>query len=298
MKSITVRVQGGLGNQMHCYAFGRALAVRNRAELILDCEAGYWNDPFGREFMLEMFQETRKHYVPQTVIPVGRRRLFSILLKLKLTVSRMLPISRKLALSETPPFCFKKEIIGTSFVSNPYVLGYWASPRYYEGIENALRRELAPPEPDIPAVHEVLARIRSVRSCFIHWRSYNEDKSSQAGCMRGYYNSAVSLMARKFDDIVFFVFSDDIPGAREQIDGNGHHFVFVDLAETKGNMQSLADFYLMYKCDHAIIGNSTFSWWAAWLAEQKNKVVIAPDGVSPWNGDWVPSEWFLINKKG
>lgn len=34
---------------------------------------------------------------------------------------------------------------------------------------------------------------------------------------------------------------------------------------------------MMYPCKHFVIPNSTLSWWAQYLAENKDKIVISPD---------------------
>ena len=56
--------------------------------------------------------------------------------------------------------------------------------------------------------------------------------------------------------------------------------------------------YLMSKCRNFIIANSSFSWWAAWLAPRSDKMVICPKkwfGDSSINtNDLIPETWIRI----
>ena len=98
-----------------------------------------------------------------------------------------------------------------------------------------------------------------------------------------------------FSGAVFLIFSDnteDIQWFKDHIHGENHYY-------SEGH-DDLTDLTLMKYCDHNIISNSTFSWWAAWLNENPDKKVIAPkkwfgDHYKSWSlKDLYPSNWILI----
>jgi hypothetical protein len=107
-------------------------------------------------------------------------------------------------------------------------------------------------------------------------------------CGMDYYNEAIKL----FNGFKFLIFSDDISWCKENFLGDNYLF--------SENKKDYEDMYLMSKCFHNIIGNSTFSWWAAWLNKNKNKKVVCP---KKWFGpaysnfsteDLYLNDWILI----
>ena len=108
-------------------------------------------------------------------------------------------------------------------------------------------------------------------------------------------NTYIQESMAQFNDVVFLVFSDtkkDIDWCRENIAAENIEF-------SEGH-PDIIDFALQRNCDHNIIANSSFSWWAAWLNNNSNKKIIAP---SRWFGeaydhfdlsDLYPKEWIVI----
>lgn len=100
----------------------------------------------------------------------------------------------------------------------------------------------------------------------------------------GYYEKAMAL----FPGAPFLVFSDDILWCKEQP-------VFKGCSFSVGNSE-VEDLNRMASCQHNIIANSSFSWWAGWLNRNPDKKVVAP---KQWFSDGVervelPEEWVKI----
>lgn len=295
MKKVTIKIMGGLGNQLHCYSFGKAVAHLNKSELLVDSHSGYWHDEYDREFLLNYFPN-----YSASRMGIGESKSEKIYFKLKKKIlqllSSILPLKAKILVTEEcNPYHFQEELINTNFIFNPYFEGYWASYKYYKSIKHDLQKEFIPPMPTNSSVLQMAQQIEGESSCAIHIRSYKEESGVQRADMKEYYMQAISQMKNKLQGIKFFIFSDDLQFAKDMLHSSmDDTFIFVDLNVSKGNVQSFNDFYLIYIADNAIIGDSTFSWWAAWLSDESKDFVIAPRGLSPWGDDWLPDNWIAI----
>lgn len=99
-----------------------------------------------------------------------------------------------------------------------------------------------------------------------------------------YYEAAMA----KFPNEKFIVFSDNIPYCKTLP-------VFKDCEFSEGRNE-IDDLNLMASCKNNIIANSSFSWWAAWLNPNPNKVIIAPKA---WYADGIertkcPEGWIKL----
>ncbi len=129
----------------------------------------------------------------------------------------------------------------------------------------------------------------------VHLRTYSGEDSYQFlyRCDRKYFKEAMSFFP---EETLFVVFSDDMKKCRELFDKIDRPKVYVH------NKSHVLDFYLISSCKHQIISNSTFSWWAAYLNTNPDKVVVAP---RYWytkksrleDRDVVPEGWFVIDNR-
>lgn len=263
---------GGLGNQMFQYAFGRRLAEKHSAELKLDL--GFYSDKklnssYGavREYDLEMFNIREAIATDDEIARLSKRttnrqidRLLDKILGVKETVLR------------EPHYHFSQAAFNAP--DNRYLIGYWQSEKYFADIENVIRADFTFREPPSKKASEILERVKNSNSVGVHVRRGDFLVHPLNGVYGvDYYRIGEQHITERVSDPHYFVFSDDIEWCRDNLRFAGPT-EFVD-DEFDGH-KLRDDFRLISACKHFIIANSSFSWWAAWLGENADKVVVAP----------------------
>lgn len=119
-----------------------------------------------------------------------------------------------------------------------------------------------------------------------------------------YYEKAIVQQFLPTDDYNFIVFSNDIEYAKQLFSGDNIWFVDPKGGEKVCSDSEKEDFALMTRCDHHIIANSSYSWWAAYLCKNENKRVVCPTNhlkkthSASWiNGRYFPPNWINIDNK-
>ncbi|HVU80078.1 MAG TPA: alpha-1,2-fucosyltransferase [Candidatus Paceibacterota bacterium] len=298
---IIVKLQHGLGNQLFQYAFGKKLSMLRGTELKLDISTyqariGY------RYYGLERFAVTAPTAVaedfraigvpPPTADTLSRARR-----KFLRWRERNKPLQeRKLVFEPRPTFIPEALEIGR----DAYVIGDWQSEKYFKDIADALRKEFSLKEPFGEAAAQCAQAIAGAKGTpvSLHVRrgdSVSNPKSIEKfGSMPlSYYVEAAQAMRKRVPDTVFFVFSDDIAWAQDNL-GDIAPVVFA----SKPGMKDYEELILMSRCAHHIMPNSTFSWWSAWLNPNPRKIVIAPKryyrDTSIDESDLIPPEWLRM----
>jgi hypothetical protein len=108
-------------------------------------------------------------------------------------------------------------------------------------------------------------------------------------CTDEYYSNAISFINEKIENPYFIIFSDDPEYFKQKLNIENSYVV-------SGN-KGYEDLYLMSLCKNFILANSTFSFWAAILNTNQNKIVCVPEywyNSPRRQADYIPDEWIKI----
>jgi hypothetical protein len=155
--------------------------------------------------------------------------------------------------------------------------GYWQYGLHSETLISSMRGRLIQSFSTSSDPGVLAARAQSVESVAVHVRRgdyvHDEKTASFHGvCDLGYYERAAAHIETEVNVESYFVFSDEIGWARENLRFD-RPTVYVN---SDGALTDTEEFVMMSRCRHFIIANSTFSWWAARLSDAPGKRVVAP----------------------
>lgn len=276
---LELKVVGGLGNQLFQYATARNLCISKKIpHLLLNVES-YNADAFGRSFGLDNFK------TKGAVIDSG---WLKNILRKGTRANRIIAMSP--IYSNIEEAGLKLHRLGENMRMLTSLNGYWQSEYYFKEIRSVLLEELTPVE--IPVFPEWQKRKNTVA---VHIRRTDYLLEDRFGALsEQYYQDAIGAMRQRLVSPSFIFFSDDLDWCKERF--KGESFVFCDEKEWGKDYLQL---FLMSKCAHQIIANSSFSWWGGWLNNYSGKIVVRPEkpfaDVSLMYESYYPPEWIPIN---
>lgn len=289
---VIIELAGGLGNQMFQYAF-----FLKMQSLEYPCKFYYDNSQY-------------THNGPELERAFGVKPVYSDDAELTEVLDKkkdfLSGVRRKLRgarpsryWEHDKGYAYKPEIFNQP--KPIYLQGCWLSGRYFEDIEDKVRTAF-----QFSAIH-------GQENILLLNRIHSSENSVSIHIRRGDYLTSGIHLNLNYPDYLqkalaqlpgdpkvyeYFIFTDDEQTASEivrSLDCGSHNVHF-----STGNRgsKSWIDMALMSQCRHQIICNSTFSWWAAWLNPNTDKIVISPEH---WfttdflnDNDIVPDTWIKI----
>jgi hypothetical protein len=303
---------GGLGNQLFQIAAGLNISFSEKVPLIIDDSYGNFRkndlgqaDIFTYEtnmfstlrilpdkkkylgrilFLLIRISLRSREEVKSRVLRLILSKLSSILLTLKLRRKIAVWCSADVGY-ERIPYSSKSQ----------YLIGYFQTYRYAElNKVKSVMSNLTLPDKKIFEMEE-LAKQES--PLIVHIRLGDYLKEPSFGVLsQEYYDQAISLMTSKYNFEKIWVFSDDIANAKIFIP---ERFTALCRWIDDKNDSACVTLEKMRLGSGYVIGNSSFSWWGAFLTRKISAPTIAP---YPWfigmkqPNELIPSNWITIKR--
>ena len=270
---VIVKIIGGLGNQMFQYACGKALSTERSLPLLLDV-SDFKSYTRHNGFELENVFGIKDQFADEDFLfeKFGLRGLSPLRKFLKNKFLRYVAHPR---IVYEDPSRFNE--LSNTTGSPIWLVGHWQSEAYFRRINSIIINDFTFRTVVRDDINELLTKIDSSVSVSMHIRrgDYLSDRKTRSilhSLDMGYYARAMDYFDSALKHCRYFIFSDDLDWVRDRFPKSKEAIL---VALNRGR-ESFIDMWLMSRCKHHVIANSTFSWWGAWLGGFNSKIVIAP----------------------
>ena len=289
---VVVGLRGGLGNQLFQFAAGLGIATHVGADLCFDgtrVGSEQWLPRLlGPHYRGASRQQLLRlgivHHVDRWRDDFAKSALVHTVdagRRLRHLTPRTMPIDDR-------PGHYDATVLSIDLPTQ--LLGWFQSDRYFSHVANEVVVRLRLPEAKLlrPPSSRPIVAISFRRGDYVRmgWQ-----------LPFSYYERALDHLIGEVPDATFLVFGDDpefVRMATDWVTRYGPATNAYDFAD--GELEHLV---LASECDHAVIANSSFAWWGAWLGDQRARpglrLVLAPEDYRKrWGPDILPSNWIAI----
>jgi hypothetical protein len=293
MKTKRVVLMGGLGNQLFQYALALRLSRDKNSRTLLDQNLGTLRlNKEGQPELDGLLLSKSIDIAELRHTPKLLKRVVGLLIRTRLNsklpygsiLSILLGLLGKIVLS----IYFKENIklfvardagwnSSVELNKKNFFIGYFQTYRYSD-----LDNELEQLKEILPRVlgngySELVTKAQSEQPLVVHVRLTDYRVEEKFGIPSSeYYRKAIEMqwMTNKYKKI--WLFSDDLEASVDFIPEDFRKHVSNVSHEELDSVQTMN----VMRLGHGfVLGNSTFSWWAAYLSQKVNPIVTYPD---PW----------------
>lgn len=307
-QKVIVHLKGGFGNQCFLYAAGRGLALKYGARLVL---LDMYRPGDMRQFALGDFscQYERKVRNGRIARRIGAWFHAKRLAKAKAAHSCCVG-------SHYFDFSDVELDLPEHLDGDIYLDWFFQSEKFFKDYSDQIAADFTLKDDSWLERDAMAAKVRATENAvFCHVRSYNDAVPDGSMSMPvEFFKNAAAVLKGKIGGGTVFLFSDNLEWARDRLEKPfaANDLELVPVCEDRSLLppeeytsEFLRDFTLMRLCRHAIIPNSTFSWWAAWLMEHERiaqgerSIVIRP-GIGgkikrEENPNFWPKRWVSVS---
>lgn len=269
------RYFGGLGNQMFQYVF--ELNLRQGGKHVI-ADTSWYDEEISHKVRFCLDNVFPSISINRDVEKIKQLKEYlnnrSIGTRI---LNRLFPNTCKVY-TEKKEFEYDGQALGTKKVG---VSGYWQCHKYVDNVSEGVREQFVFGDSLPSEAQAVLEHIENSNTVFVHIRGGDYIKELGVHklfggiCTSEYYHCAISMMRNRLHNPLFLVFTNDKRYAKSILEDIENIYFVSDYFSKP--YEDWIDLMMMSKCKHAIIANSSFSWWGAWLIENRDKVVIAPE---------------------